>query len=245
MNGRERILTTLDHREPDRVPYDLASTQVTGISIRAYQRLREYFGLAPRAPEVCDLLQQLCYPHQDVLDRLEVDTRGLYPLTANTVPLPVGGEKWRQTHRERDDGWTYTDEWGLTHFFPKRDGLYYSLAESPLGAPDVTVEQVDQLPLPAGDEAWRFDGLPDKARGFREEGKAVVLRPVCAGLVEMGERIRGMENFLVDLLANPAAAVRLMERILEVKLRYWERASAELGDLLDVVMEADDYGTQE
>ena len=31
MNSRERILTTLDHREPERVPFDLGACQVTGI----------------------------------------------------------------------------------------------------------------------------------------------------------------------------------------------------------------------
>ena len=35
MNSRERLLTTFNHQEPDRVPYDLASTQVTGIQIKA------------------------------------------------------------------------------------------------------------------------------------------------------------------------------------------------------------------
>jgi len=245
MNSRERVLLALDHREPDRVPFDLGSTQVTGISIRAYERLREHLGLDRREPQICDLIQQLAYPHQDVLDRLQVDTRGLYPLNANTIPLPVGGRQWRETHEQREDVWLYTDEWGLTHSFPKKDGLYYSQVGYPLGGAEVSPEQVDALPLPSGDEPWRLEGLGDKAREFRKQGKAVVLRPVCAGLVEMGERVRGMENFLVDLLANPPSAERLMDRFLEIKMRYWRRALGELGDLLDVVMEADDYGTQE
>ena len=38
MNSRERVLTTLNHQEPDRVPFDLAGTQVTGIHIKAYRR---------------------------------------------------------------------------------------------------------------------------------------------------------------------------------------------------------------
>ncbi len=36
-----------------------------------------------------------------------------------------------------------------------------------------------------------------------------------------------------------------MERILEVKLAYWERALGEVGDLVDVVGEADDLGGQD
>ncbi len=48
MNSRERILTALDHREPDRIPFDLGSCQVTGIHVAAYQNLRQALGL----PEV-------------------------------------------------------------------------------------------------------------------------------------------------------------------------------------------------
>ena len=47
MNSRERLLTALNHQEPDRVPYDLASTQVTGIQIKAYKGLRN-MGLKPK-----------------------------------------------------------------------------------------------------------------------------------------------------------------------------------------------------
>jgi hypothetical protein len=41
MNSRERLLKTLNHQEPDRIPYDLGSTQVTGIHKVAYTGLRE------------------------------------------------------------------------------------------------------------------------------------------------------------------------------------------------------------
>jgi len=33
MNSRERILMALNHKEPDRVPFDLASTHVTSINV--------------------------------------------------------------------------------------------------------------------------------------------------------------------------------------------------------------------
>lgn len=39
MNSRERLLKALDHQEPDRVPLDLGSTQVSGIHVVAYQNL--------------------------------------------------------------------------------------------------------------------------------------------------------------------------------------------------------------
>ncbi len=41
----ERVLLTLNHKEPDRVPYDMGGTVVTGIQAKAYSRLRKYLGL--------------------------------------------------------------------------------------------------------------------------------------------------------------------------------------------------------
>ncbi|NQU76609.1 MAG: hypothetical protein HQ546_09890 [Planctomycetes bacterium] len=68
---------------------------------------------------------------------------------------------------------------------------------------------------------------------------------LCAGLFEMGQRIRGMENFLCDLLADPKTAETILDRLLELKKQFWAMALAEIGDLVDVVVETDDYGTQE
>ena len=245
MTSRERVLTALDHREPDRVPYDLSSTQVTGIAVEACRALRRHLELPELEPVICDIVQQLCMPRDDLMARLEVDTRGLFPKSHYNLPLPVGGETWRRTHVDAGETWQYRDEWGCLQSFPKRGGLYYTVVETPLPGTDVTVEQVEALPLPAGDEPWRFEGLREDAKRFRDEGTAVVLRSICAGMVEMAVRVRGMENFLVDLMINPAAAEALLQRFLDIKLAFWERALAELGDVVDVIMEADDYGTQE
>ena len=87
MNSRERILATLDHREPDRVPFDLGACQVTGIHRVAYQNLRKALGLPEVEIEMCDAVQQLASIDDDVVARMNIDTRGLYPLS-NQLPMP-------------------------------------------------------------------------------------------------------------------------------------------------------------
>ena len=46
LTPRERVRTALARREPDRVPFDLGSTQVTSIASRAQRRLRARLGLS-------------------------------------------------------------------------------------------------------------------------------------------------------------------------------------------------------
>ncbi|HEX7594502.1 MAG TPA: hypothetical protein VF429_10060, partial [Anaerolineae bacterium] len=87
MNSRERLLTTLEHREPDRIPFDLGSTQVTGIHVVAYRNLRHHLGLPQVEPILCDSIQQLALPDDDVIEKLGVDVRGLFPRNSHNWML--------------------------------------------------------------------------------------------------------------------------------------------------------------
>lgn len=58
----ERLVTALHHREPDRVPFDLGGSMVTGINVRAQTALRQVLGLPgdPRHARVLAELQKRC-----------------------------------------------------------------------------------------------------------------------------------------------------------------------------------------
>ena len=97
MLPRERVLMALDHQEPDRIPIDLGSTPVSGICRNSYADLLAKIGLAGREIEIVDVLQQLAGVHEDVLEALEVDFRGI--VIADHVPAMVGGPR---------TGWAYS-----------------------------------------------------------------------------------------------------------------------------------------
>ena len=48
----------------------------------------------------------------------------------------------------------------------------------------------------------------------------------------------------MDLAANEALACAFLDKMLELKLAFWEMALPRLADVVDVISEADDYGTQ-
>jgi uroporphyrinogen decarboxylase len=235
MNPRQRLLTTLDHQEPDRVPFDLGSTQVTGIHAVAYRRLRQALELPPLAAPLCDSIQQLALPHDDLVERLGVDVRGLYPLNSHNWSV-----------REEDAGayWIYRDEWGITHRRPKPDGLYYNIVDVPLRGPDVTAQDIARHRWPNLADPKRIRGLELEAAFYRYHDYAVVLKSPCAGIFEMAQRIVGMENCLVMMASGAALAGALFDKLLELKLGFWEMALPELCNVVDVVAEFDDYGTQ-
>jgi uroporphyrinogen decarboxylase len=236
VTSRDRLLTAVDHREPDRVPLDMGSTHVTGIAVRAYERLREHLGLAPVEPTVVDHVQQIASPDEDLVQWFEIDVRGLFPVTSNTITVPVA---------DVGDYWEYRDEWGIVHRMPKTQGLYYSLVKSPISAMSTSVKEIEEHAWPNGGDPTRIAGLRQKAEAYRAAGYPVVLKGVCAGLCEVASRVRGMENFLCDLMVDEDVTAALLDRVLRIKVDFWTMALAELGGLVDVVLEADDYGTQD
>ncbi len=68
---------------------------------------------------------------------------------------------------------------------------------------------------------------------------------ICGGLSEGLFKMRGFEDGYMDLAAEPERARHVMEKILEIKLAYWGRVLSELGDVVDIVGEADDLGGQD
>ena len=235
MNSRERVLTALDHREADRIPFDLGSIQVTGIHEAAYRNLRQGLGLPETAVTLCDTIQQLALVEDDLVERLGIDTRGLYPRNSHN---------WGIVEEDVGDYWAYHDEWGITHHRPKENGFYYSIVDVPLPKYDIAAEDLAQLSWPDMGAKWRVDGLRQQAERYRAAGYAVVLKDAFAGIFEFAQRVVGMENLLLMMSLDPQAAGLLFDKMLELKLAYWQTALTELGDLVDVVTYADDYGTQ-
>lgn len=49
MNSRERVLTAIEHKQPDKIPFDLGGTGVSTMHVRGIELLNEYYGL-PKEP---------------------------------------------------------------------------------------------------------------------------------------------------------------------------------------------------
>lgn len=233
MNRRERVLTALEHREPDRIPFDLGSTKVTGITRNAYLNLVRHLGEEMGTFEFFDVTQQLAMVEERILRRLEVDTRGLMPNVVRKNP-----------HIEDQGGYrSFADEWGMSWAMPK-EGLYFDLVKSPL-AGDITEKDIEDFPWPDPTDESLLDGLREKAERWHQEGYAIILESVCAGIFEMSCRVRGYEQFYMDLALNPRLACMLLDRFVELKLQFYTVAAEELGGYVQFIREGDDLAGQE
>jgi uroporphyrinogen decarboxylase len=184
---------------------------------------------------MCDAIQQLASLDDDFVERLNIDVRGLYPLNSHN---------WQVVEQDAGEYWAYHDEWGITHHRPKDGGLYFSVVKVPLPRTDLTVADISTYLWPDVGEPQRLAGLRELAGKHRDAGYAVVLKDAFAGIFEFAQRIVGMENLLMMMITNEKASCALFDKLLELKLDYWQTTLGELGDLVDIVTYADDYGTQ-
>lgn len=237
MNSRERVLTSLDHKEPDRIPFDLGGTVLTGINVKAYRMLRNYLGLPQVEPTIVDVVQQLAQVDDDVMDRLGVDVKNIAPRSSASHRIEI---------REMEDGhYTYFhDEYGIGWRMPKVGGLYYDMFDHPLGG-RIDESAVDLYALPDPRDPARFAGLREAARQvIEEEQRALVVGNLSAGIFEMYLWTRGFVDGYADFVGRPALSQKIMRRILEMQLSYWEQMFDLLGDMIDVVQLADDFAGQ-
>lgn len=236
MNSRERILTALRHKEPDKVPFDLGATVATKISHVAYTNLRNRLRLPKKTVEIGDIIQQMAVIDNNVIDYFGVDAREVGPRSSFT-----------EDRLEIKDapGYTYFyDEWGIGWRMPKSGGFYYDMFEHPL-CNLASVEEIAHYSWPDPVAPARFVGLVDQARAIHEkEQRAVVLGGLTAGVSEMAAFMMGFERYYVALKLAPTLVSALMDRILELKMCYWERALAICGQHVDIVCEADDLAGQ-
>ena len=238
MNSRERVLKAINHEEPDRVPFDLGGTVVTGIHATAYAALREYLGLPSVDPVIIDILQQLAQVDDDVMDKLGVDVKNVAPRASTAFEMQIN---------ETDDGrYTYFyDEWNIGWRMPRDNGFYYDMFSHPLSG-EITSEDVDNYHLPNPNDPARYQGLKEAVQRVREEEqRAVVVGNMAAGIYELYMWTRGFEDGYADLVGNIDLSQKILHRYMDLQLAFLENTFTVVGeDGIDVIQMADDMAGQ-
>jgi uroporphyrinogen decarboxylase len=235
MNSRERVKLALNHQEADHIPFDLGATVLTTVHIKAYRRLRDFLGMPKVEPQIVDIFQQVVAVDEDLRQRLKVDVRDVAPRSSGTFNIEI----------KDMEGYTYFyDEWGIGWKMPKVGGLYYDMFSHPLQNAQ-TLDEINKFPWPDPVDPARFAELGKRAKEAAEQDQqAVFLGGLSAGIMEMAAWMRGFLNYFSDFANNEKLLTGLMEKVMYLKMAYWEKALVEVGDYADVIGEADDFAGQ-
>jgi uroporphyrinogen decarboxylase len=232
MNSKERVLTALNHQEPDRVPLDLGGW-VTTISVITYNKLLRLLGVE-REGEVFDWLRQTVAPEEDILEKLGVDTRWIHPGKPKS---------WTFAPKETEKGLYVEDEWGCG-FIKTPTTLYYNLCYSPLAK--ASIEDLENYPWPDPCDPGYIEGIREKAKMLADENEyAIVGNFVWETWYERAWKLRGMEQFYMDMALNRDFVHAILEKVLELHLNFLDHVLSECGEFLDVIIQGGDLAGQE
>jgi uroporphyrinogen decarboxylase len=241
MDGRERISAALEHREGDRVPYDLGGTTVTAITRNAFVKamrmrgLKEDFGFGDIDP-----IQQIVTPDEEILEYLKADARRIGAQRIAGYP---------ENRQLRGRVIEVVDFYGCRWQHDPEKDIYFNQVSFPLEKYDTLSGSLPNLPDADWDAYSRTvcRNLEEQV-GYIGEHCGIADRNT-AGLTENSLRIRGYEKWYIDTLVDLPGVEALLDRIVADKIRYWDILidwAFQTGNehKIRVVSECDDLGSQ-
>jgi uroporphyrinogen decarboxylase len=232
VSSRARVMAALSHVQPDRVPIDLGSTIVTGISLTAYSRLKTYLGLDATEVKIFDRVAQIAVVDEIVLDAFGVDTRSVVVGLAENRP-PVDDP-------DRD---AFRDEWGLMRVYSTQTHSYF-VENSPLGG-EISLHDILTYDWPDPADPGRVGGLDAQIDQLREAGDHAFVMTIPANFILTSMLLRGFEQWYMDTVLDPDLVAGLMDQVLEVQMAMTEIILGHVGTQIDVVFNLDDLAIQD
>jgi uroporphyrinogen-III decarboxylase len=216
MNSRQRVKMALNHEQPDRAPFQVSFTPEFARRLRGELRLEDSHAHNPHGGGNTYQLERA--------------------LGEDMLLTSVG---WANSYYQDDKD--YTDEWGIgwkvqPYQTPFGQGHYTEIRAHPLA--DTQAIASYKPPDPSRPELYR-----DAEWTVREfQAEYWIVGVTVTTIFETAWALRGLEQLLVDMLADPDLAGTL----LDIPFNYHLQAAKRLVRLgVDMIWTGDDVGTQE
>ncbi len=234
LSHSERVLRTLNHQEPDRVPVDLGSTSVSTIAPGTYRSLKTLLSLArEREISLVDPRMDLVIVDEEILARFDIDTQAIRIPGADMLLGALTAPHGNDTE--------YVDEWGVVNQrLPDGQSVQ-------VGAPfagELSISAIKSYAWPDSERSDVPARLGEIARSLRGSTDRALVATLPARVLSLGQMLCGFEKFMEYLVLEPRLVEALLEKAVEIQIRQCDRILEALGDNVDVVMVADDLGMQ-
>ncbi|MCL6518574.1 MAG: methyltransferase [Armatimonadetes bacterium] len=252
MTSRERILTALAHKEPDRVPIDFGGMRSTGIMAIAYNKLKAYLGITGGETRVYDTMQQLALPEPQILERFHVDvidlnnTLGRFEEEWKDWTLPDGSPAKVPVDfnpiRE-GDCLVVKDSLGRVQMRMPDGCLYFEPCFNPL-ADAYTFADVDRLFEMKPVEPKDLLSMQERAKWLYENTDYAIMLGFGGNILEGGQNAFGWERFMTEIALNTALVEYALDKMVEVYMENLRIYLEMLGGYIQLIQMGDDLGTQ-
>ena len=178
-------------------------------------------------PAIYDFMQRLAVVDRRVLERFRVDTRYIF----------ANSNRHFELHLAQDG--SFEDEWGV---YRKRCKYFCENVRAPLA--NMNRSEIARHPFPDPAEPSRYEGLSEKARVLHQSTPYALMAGSAATLYYFSAELRGFEQFMFDLAADPALIETLVDKVLEWMIEFTSRYLDEIGDYVEGWWMGDDWGMQ-
>jgi hypothetical protein len=271
MTHRDRVLASLNHKQPDAVPIDFGGTAVTGIHVTCVAALRDYYGLEKRPVRMHEPYQMLGWVDDDLKETMGIDVEGVF---ARKTIFGFPNEDWKPWCTPQGlevlvskHFVTTVDSAGYTYIYPEgdinappsgklpSDGYYFDTI--------VRQEPLDEDRLDPEDNLEEFGPISDEdlehlrieAAHARATGRAVIanfggtafgdIALVPAPFLKRPKGIRDIAEWYMSTATRHEYIHRIFEKQCEYALENLARIHAAVGDNVDAVfLCGTDFGTQ-
>lgn len=257
MNSRERVNSSINHSQPDKVPIDLGSTTVTGISAIAYNRLKKHLGIC-KPTRVYDVVQQLANVDVEIIDLFGIDALDINRISTeygnwHTVLLADGSSAeypdWFMPEKTGDGSWITRDDNGLlisrmalgATFF---DQMHFPYEDGYPGNFNCLKEDLKKISWIVHSHSTNLntDQLRERLIQIRKSTCKSIMMSGGVKLLELAFFIRRMDNALMDLMINYDKLEEMLDILVGMHLEGLEKKCRNLGDIVDIIRFGDDLG---
>jgi len=270
-NGcRERVISTLNHKQPDRIPVDFGGTSTTGVHVSCVAALRDHYGLEKRPVRVHEPFQMLGLVDEDLQEAMGLDVVGTYP--RNTM-FGFSQDEWKSWLLNglevlvAKDFNTTVDVDGSTLIYPEGDTTVPPSGRMPSGGyffdSIIRQEPFDETKLNPEDNMEEFgpikqddiDYIARSVKAAAATGRAVIgsfggtgfgdIALVPAPFLKHPKGIRDVTEWYVSTASRKGYVHEIFERQCEFALQNLEQVYAAIGNNIQAVFICGtDFGTQ-
>jgi len=271
MNSKERLKTTLAHRNPDRIAVDFGATPVTGIHVLTIKKLREYYGFRKIPVKVTEPYQMLGEVDPELMEALGADIVGLNPRN-NIMGFESKDWKefrmwWGQEVLVPRDFNTKIDSKGDLLLYPGGDrsappsarmpstGYFFDtlIRQEPLVESNLNIEDNLEEFEPISDsdlEYWKMQvqSVQNSDKGIVANFGGTALGDIAlvpAPFLKYPKGIRDIEEWYMSPLVRPDFVKELYDRQTDIAVANLKKLSDVVGNAIDVIyLCGNDFGTQ-
>lgn len=228
-NCRERVMESLNHKEPDRIPLDLGG-RVSTMMVDAYEKLKKYLKM-----DDCgyDTVNRDWFTvdefDEKILELFEIDFRRVFLKSSSSYKKII-----------KEDG-TWVDELGFTRKFT---GMYGEMIDHPLRrAKDL--DDIKKFKFYDAYDPARVEGLEERISYlYHNTEYAIVAAGAAGGILETCNWMRGFDQFPVDLVLDKKMAHTLIDKLTNYYIELMDTFLNIVGPYIQMVEMADDIGGQ-